>query len=167
MKKLMITAAIVFAAAMSQAAVVNWQTSAIKDHLGVNAKSATSAITAVCTIWNAAGTEVLYTSDAISFNSMSQYKSSWDGSAVNTSYQAQLVLTSADGWTLTSDKASFTTTEANPYSIQFSTGVGFTDASDKLHNTGTNFGWQSVPEPTSGLLLLLGVAGLALKRKRA
>ena len=29
-----------------------------------------------------------------------------------------------------------------------------------------NMSWQSVPEPTSGLLLLLGVAGLALKRKR-
>ena len=28
-------------------------------------------------------------------------------------------------------------------------------------------GWTAVPEPTSGLLLLLGVAGLALKRKRA
>ena len=27
--------------------------------------------------------------------------------------------------------------------------------------------WQVVPEPTSGLMLLLGVAGLALKRKRA
>ena len=27
--------------------------------------------------------------------------------------------------------------------------------------------WSSVPEPTSGLLLLLGMAGLALKRKRA
>jgi hypothetical protein len=27
--------------------------------------------------------------------------------------------------------------------------------------------WQAVPEPTSGLLLLLGVAGLALRRKKA
>ena len=32
-----------------------------------------------------------------------------------------------------------------------------------------NYGWTSaaVPEPTSGLLMLLGMAGLALKRKRA
>ena len=27
--------------------------------------------------------------------------------------------------------------------------------------------WTAVPEPTSGLLMLLGVAGLALKRKKA
>ncbi|MBQ6341074.1 MAG: PEP-CTERM sorting domain-containing protein [Kiritimatiellae bacterium] len=38
-------------------------------------------------------------------------------------------------------------------------GAGFTYA------TGGNF--TAVPEPTSGLLLLLGMAGLALKRKRA
>ena len=28
-------------------------------------------------------------------------------------------------------------------------------------------GWYNVPEPTSGLLMLLGMAGLALRRKRA
>ena len=33
--------------------------------------------------------------------------------------------------------------------------------------TSTTGGWTAVPEPTSGLLLLLGMAGLALKRKRA
>lgn len=31
----------------------------------------------------------------------------------------------------------------------------------------TGVGYHAVPEPTSGLLLLLGVAGLALRRKRA
>ena len=37
-----------------------------------------------------------------------------------------------------------------------------------LGGTGTALGgWQSVPEPTSGLLMLLGMAGLALRRKRA
>ena len=33
--------------------------------------------------------------------------------------------------------------------------------------TNASANWQTVPEPTSGLMLLLGVAGLALKRKRA
>lgn len=28
-------------------------------------------------------------------------------------------------------------------------------------------GWQAVPEPTSGLLMLVGLAGLALRRRRA
>ena len=31
----------------------------------------------------------------------------------------------------------------------------------------TGGGWYAVPEPTSGLLMLLGMAGLALRRRRA
>ena len=38
---------------------------------------------------------------------------------------------------------------------------------DAVPTSWTVSGVESVPEPTSGLLLLLGVAGLALKRKRA
>jgi hypothetical protein len=33
--------------------------------------------------------------------------------------------------------------------------------------SGKGAGWYAVPEPTSGLLMLLGMAGLALRRKRA
>ena len=33
--------------------------------------------------------------------------------------------------------------------------------------SGMSSGWAAVPEPTSGLLMLVGLAGLALRRKRA
>ena len=44
------------------------------------------------------------------------------------------------------------------------TQLGLTLSSLSVAGTGT---FQSVPEPTSGLLMLLGMAGLALRRRRA
>lgn len=38
---------------------------------------------------------------------------------------------------------------------------------DSTYGTFSSAGWQAVPEPTSGLLMLVGLAGLALRRKRA
>ena len=37
----------------------------------------------------------------------------------------------------------------------------------KVGGTGSATAWTAVPEPTSGLLMLLGMAGLALRRRRA
>ena len=41
------------------------------------------------------------------------------------------------------------------------------DGNLDLYASPTSQGFTAVPEPTSGLLILLGMAGLALKRKRA
>ena len=88
-------------------------------------------------------------------------------------YFVQVVKTTYDGkdWYYFSATAGGTTPTSAEMTGQISTTSG---ASTQLRDaTGSgdysNPGWYAVnvPEPTSGLLLLLGMAGLALKRKRA
>ena len=64
----------------------------------------------------------------------------------------------------TETKAAYDPTDATYSEVQT---VSFAAAAYSA--SGLSGGWQSaaVPEPTSGLLLLLGMAGLALRRKRA
>ena len=66
-------------------------------------------------------------------------------------------------------EASAWITGSEEYTKDLAKAAGWTSSNYTAHNAEpTN--WHTVaavPEPTSGLLLLLGVAGLALKRKRA
>ena len=194
MKKLMIAAAIVCAAAFAQAATVNWQiklSSATKilDQTGnswTKSGTANTAQTAYLMLATDTATFVdhlkagtLTSSDyldstatlAAATGVMSAAKETPASAKITTDAQAfnvVLVYKDADGkdWY----QVSSTTASSN---VRASEG----DVANVYFNTGDTFansqtGWQAVssgpvPEPTSGLLLLLGVAGLALKRKRA
>jgi len=183
MKKLIVAAAIICVAAMSQAASVYWggaiATPDGNDTLPAGTQAALifsdSAFTGVATTlagWsvgaeaNNGGSVVsLYTMDANdSSNWAFSATYSKDGSVDG--YYA--VLVSND----TGDSASY-------YDIGNISGTtGASSPTDKLVNVtwasgeyvtsgGYTVAVGAVPEPTSGLLILLGMAGLALKRKRA
>ena len=53
--------------------------------------------------------------------------------------------------------------------IEAAQDVDVSDLALKMGGTGAATSWQTaaIPEPTSGLLMLLGMAGLALSRRRA
>ena len=91
----------------------------------------------------------------------------YSGSGTDT-YSAFAVIWSADG-----KEASYTS-NATISMANDSTGktFGFMNQSTNLSNNkfavgGGSGGGEPVPEPTSGLLMLIGAAGLALRRKRA
>ena len=168
-------------AAITHAAAVGWTiggTSAYNGGtydlfvIGLNGVTGVDQITAMV----AAATDVSSyafaegaVANAISKTAATSGKSiAYSGSGTDT-YSAFAVLWSDDG-----KEASFTSTA----SIQLandSTSKTFTFANQSTNLANNKFavggggsgGGEPVPEPTSGLLMLIGAAGLALRRKRA
>lgn len=172
MKKLMIALAVIAIAGMSQAASFKWTTQGL---YAPNADGSVSETTAA----SATGTWLA----TISLFSDAECTTAIAGLTGNTGSSVNSMTSAITG---TFGGATFAYDNSTPYyailELSYTTDAGTqtlkTDVvSTVLRTTGTttlNFStaissasWSAVPEPTSGLLMLLGMAGLALKRKRA
>ena len=173
MKKIIIGMFVALAAIVSQGAAVKWNSGAVYKASDITAKvgkGATDYLVTINFFTDQAGTTAVagLTGDlsASTAGTGSKYSGVADGFAASSTYYGQIVITTS-GYEAKSAIYAFNTPANGDSSLDFSDGTGFN--TPFTFSTSTAGTWQSTaaPEPTSGLLLLLGMAGLALKRKVA
>lgn len=192
MKKLIAMAAVTIAAVVSHGSAVSWASEAMTEPGGAVANKSVTAYLFVLTadeytalntaydagtsavagenmnaaVWAAYG-DKLPNADASGLTNKSGKKTLYDPndySAGNTAYAA-LIYTYGTG-----DDMYYMGNFGSAY-VESSMDVSTSYMGTKLfgNGTGTATVWTAaaIPEPTSGLLMLLGMAGLALRRRRA
>jgi len=184
MKKLMFMLAAVAMAASVHAASVSWTTVGMYDAAGAKIKDAATVYVylmdaetyaGLTDIWATYGADVtaggagaynVGGSTTGKYTHKATVSAPKDTAAANTTYYAAVIATygTGDDMKYYAEKGSVLTGDDGNGTYQF--GAGKLDSAASAATS-----WQaatsSVPEPTSGLLMLVGLAGLALRRKRA
>ena len=182
MKKLMVAVAIVCAAAMGQAASVAWNVdwAYSNDGASINTYDDGSAVTYwILNMGGATDTSGLKVDDggnlvnsasyavvgAGSFTAMGNGAAS--GEIANGNYLAMVIYDAANGLYGISEANQVSGIVAEPPTAGSLATSFLNDSLTAAEGYLVANTPVAVPEPTSGLLLLLGVAGLALRRRRA
>ena len=182
MKKVMFMLAATAMAVSAHAASVTWSTVAMYNAEGSKVKATATMYVylmdqatydGLADVWATYGDDVKAGgttaanaggSTSASLTSKASVSAPKDTAIANTTYYAAIIATygTGDDMKYYAEKASVTTGDDG--NGAFSIGLGKLDSAAAAASN-----WQAaaVPEPTSGLLMLVGLAGLALRRKRA
>ncbi len=181
MKKMIIAAAIVFVAALAQAAAVTW--TSVQMYNDANAKVGANAtlyvyalesLSGVTDAWATYGDDVLAGGKSAT-NAGGTKSVGWSSkattstiAAANTTYYAAVIATIGTGENMKyyAELATVTTGDDGNAQYVFGDGVLNTAAGAASAWKPATGGSTNIPEPTSGLLLVVGGALLALRRRQ-